>query len=446
MSYAPNPIDLITNGRSVSKNNSIPFASKPSLSAGRSRQKSPAGRAPLKTATPNNYPIIVHCHLCWDWVWQRPQQFISRISRRHPVLFVETLGPDPTLVAPYVRLHYHADHPNVTRVRLQFPMWRWGDEAYVDNTRRELVKDTLRGPLAGQFKNPVQWFYDPMTVRAFAGQMGEIGTVYDCMDEYSKFSEAHPEVSKRELELLARADVVFAGGRKLWESKRRHNDNCHFYGCGVDSAHFGRALDARTTVPHDLKRVKKKAALGFFGVVDERMDYELVTKLADADPQWSIVMVGPVLKVKEQGLPERPNLHWLGSRDYSQLPSYCKGFDVCLMPFALNQATEYINPTKALEYMAAGRPVVSTKVPDVVSNFGNIAKIGSSHEEFISLCRQAINEPDQGAIERGLERAADSTWDRIVEQMEDHIDKALAKKSRDGVSTGRERCLSHLQS
>jgi len=439
MSYAPNRTDLNTSNRiHVSKNNSTSHASQFTPPTRGSRRKKPSGRALRKPAAPENYPIIAHCHLCWDWVWQRPQQFLSRLSRRHPVLFVETIGPDPQLVAPSVRLYSSADYPNVTRLRLQFPAWRWGDGDYVDRARRELVQEALRGPLAGQFQNPVQWFYDPMAVRSFAGQMGEIATVYDCMDEYSKFSEAHPELTRREAELLARADVVFAGGRKLHEAKRRHNPNCHFYGCGVDSEHFGQARDARTIVPHDMKRTKNQAALGYFGVVDERMDYELIAKLADANPQWAVVMIGPVLKVRERDLPARINLHWLGSRDYSQLPAYCKGFDLCLMPFALNEATEYINPTKALEYMATGRTVISSRVPDVVSNFGGVVKIASSHDEFISLCRRAIVEPDQTAIERGLKMAADSTWDSIVEQMESHISEVLAKKRDAAVTIGSE--------
>jgi glycosyltransferase involved in cell wall biosynthesis len=213
----------------------------------------------------------------------------------------------------------------------------------------------------------------------------------------------------------------------------------------VDCEHFGRARDARTMVPHDLKRAKKKAALGFFGVVDERMDYDLIAKLADADPQWSVVMVGPVLKVSESSLPQRPNLHWMGGRDYTQLPAYCKGFDLCLMPFALNAATEYINPTKALEYMAAGRTIVSTAVADVVSNFGEVVKIASNHDEFISLCRQAIIEPDQAAIERGLKMAANSTWERIVEQMEGHINDALAKKRGMAAGAGEAEAAVSLQ-
>jgi glycosyltransferase involved in cell wall biosynthesis len=247
------------------------------------------------------------------------------------------------------------------------------------------------------------------------------------MDEHSKFSEAHPELARRESELLARADVVFTGGRKLYESKSRHNQNCHFYGCGVDCQHFGLARDARTAVPHDLKQVKNPV-LGFFGVVDERMDYKLIARLADANPRWSVVMIGPVLKVKDHQLPRRSNIHWLGSREYSDLPAYCKGFDLCLMPFALNESTEYINPTKALEYMATGKVIVSSAVADVVSNFSSVVKVASSHDEFISHCEQAMAEPDQMAIARGLKMAAANTWDGIVEKIEGHIADALALK------------------
>src|SRR6185369_8619728 len=194
-----------------------------------------------------------------------------------------------------------------------------------------------------------------------------------------------PAIVEREARLLKVADVVFTGGRKLFESKSQHHSNCHFYGCGVDIDHFGKARLPETPIPDDVGQLRKPI-LGFFGVVDERMDYELVAKLADANPNSSVVIIGPAIKVEEASLPKRPNLHWLGGRDYAQLPSYCKAFDVCLMPFALNEATEYINPTKALEYMATGRNIVSTPVADVVRNFGSVVRIAHTHDEFIRSC------------------------------------------------------------
>ena len=182
-----------------------------------------------------------------------------------------------------------------------------------------------------------------------------------------------------------RADVVFTGGHKLFEAKSQLHDNCHFYGCGVDGEHFGQARAAGTAVPADLAAMPKPV-LGYFGVVDERMDYDLVARLADANPNWSVVMVGPVLKVDPSALPRRPNLHWLGQRAYADLPAFCKGFDLCLMPFALNEATEFINPTKALEYMATGRMIVSTAVPDVVRNFGSVVKIAGTAAGVYRAC------------------------------------------------------------
>jgi len=371
----------------------------------------------------------VHCHLCWDWVWQRPQQFISRLSRRHKILFVETIGPDATLAAPLVRFRTAEKFPNVTLIRLQFPTWRWGDGEHVDSERRRLVQEFLAGPAAGQFEQPVQWFYDPMALRAFNGHMGEILTVYDCMDELSKFATVPPEIIDRERELLARANVVFTGGRKLFESKSRFNDNCHFYGCGVEWEHFGQALDQNIEVPTEMRDIRKPV-LGYFGVVDERMDYELLEKLADANPHWSIAMVGPTLKVDEKGIPQRPNLHWLGQRPYSDLPAFCKAFDLCLMPFALNEATEFINPTKALEYMATGRPIISTAVPDVVRNFGSIIKIARNIDDFISLCKQALEERDETIIKAGLALARENSWDSIVTRLENHVDEALRRSQK----------------
>jgi glycosyltransferase involved in cell wall biosynthesis len=373
-----------------------------------------------------DYPIIVHCHLCWDWVWQRPQQFMSRFSHRHRVLFVETLAPDPDLVTPLVQLRRFEKWPNLTLLRSQFPAWRWNDGEWVDRERRRLVKEALRGPLRGQFNNAVQWFYDPMAVTAFAGQMGEIATVYDCMDELSKFKGAPPEIRQREAELLKIADVVFTGGRRMWESKSQHNSNCHFYGCGVDVLHFGKARSPQTVVPGDIANLPKPV-IGYFGVVDERIDYELLEKLAKANPTGSVVMVGPMTKIDPASVPRPKNLHWLGGRDYAQLPAYCKGFDVCMMPFAINEATEYINPTKALEYMATGRGIVSSAIYDVVKNFGSVVKVAQSHEEFIELCRAASEHADEEAIQRGLEMASANSWESIVEKMEGHIAAALAK-------------------
>ena len=293
--------------------------------------------------------------------------------------------------------------------------------------RRELLAEALRGPLKGKFERAVQWFYDPMAVEAHLGQHGAVATVYDCMDELSQFKFAPPELISRERRLLYNCDVVFAGGRKMAENKTRFNANTHFYGCGVDVNHFGKARVAATPIPDDIAGLSGPI-LGYFGVVDERLDYELIAQLADARPDWNVVMVGPTAKVSPEDLPQRDNLHWLGGRPYEQLPAYTRAFDVCLMPFALNEATEYINPTKALEYMATATPIVSTAVPDVCSNFSSVVKIAASPAEFVEMCREQVAQSDAMAVQRGLKMANENTWEAIVAKLESHIDKALRQR------------------
>ena len=375
---------------------------------------------------PSAYPIIVHSHLGWDWVWQRPQQFLSRFSQRHQILFVEGPLPSEEVAVPTPEMREVPEFPNITLLRMKMPASRWDDGAWVDKERRKLVQEVLAGPLGLRFRDPIQWFYDPMAVTAFAGHMDERAIVFDCMDQLSQFKGSPKELIRRERELLAIADVVFAGGPKIGRDKIKYNGNTHSYGCGVDIKHFGKARLKSTKIPADVADLPGPV-FGFFGVVDERMDYELVAALADAYPQGSVVIIGPMTKIDPAAVPQRPNLHWLGGRDYQQLPSYVKKFDVCLMPFAINEATEYINPTKALEYMATERPIVSTPVEDVVLQFTGVVKISQTSEEFIRLCGEAVSAPDQAAIKRGKMLSERNSWESIVAAMEGHIADVLTE-------------------
>ncbi len=376
----------------------------------------------------SSFPIIVHCHLRWDFVWQRPQQFLSRLSKKHRVLFVEGPRLHKTEDPPRFELKNSPDYPNVTIMQIFLPASRFQDGVWVDAQRRRLVEEAIRGPLKGRFERSVQWFYDPMAVEAHLGQHGAIATVYDCMDELAQFKSPPAGLVERERRLLRAADVVFAGGRKMRESKARFNSNAHFYGCGVDVMHFGKARLSATEIPADIAHLKGPI-LGYFGVVDERLDYQLIEKLAAAHPNWQIAMIGPVAKVDPADFPRADNIHWLGGRDYSELPAYTKAFDLALMPFALNEATEYINPTKALEYMATATPIISTPVPDVVSNFASVVKISSDSDDFVAHCGSQIELVDQVAVERGLKMALDNTWEAIVSKLEKHVEEALARKS-----------------
>lgn len=380
---------------------------------------------PLRPTTPGpDFPIIVHSHLGWDWVWQRPQQFHSRLSQRHRILFVESPVARADITSAQVTLRDVADYPNIVVLQMAMPAERWSDGAWVDKERRRLVESVLSGPLGADFPDPVQWFYDPMAVTAFAGHLNERAIVYDCMDQLSKFRGAPAELVRRERELLAIADVVFAGGPKIWKDKLNHNANCYSFGCGVDVEHFGKAADPGTEVPADIANLPRPI-YGYIGVVDERIDYGLVAMLAETNAGGSVVMVGPWTKVDPVTFPRHDNLHWLGQRDYGQLPNYAKGFDVCLMPFALNEATEFINPTKALEYMATGRPIVSTAIEDVVLQFEDVVKVARTRKDFVSRCERAAKLPNVVAIRRGLKLAKANTWESIVSQLEAHVADVL---------------------
>lgn len=363
-------------------------------------------------------------------MWQRPQQFLSRFARRHRVLFVETYCSPVDRAR--VDLRAIEDHPNLTVLQMHLPAARWGEGAFIDLERRRVLQAALRGELAGRFERPLLWFYDPMAVVPFAGHLGERAIIYDCMDELSQFRGAPPELIARERQLLARADVVFCGGQKMRRKRLPLNPNTHFFGTGVDCDHFGAALSPALPVAPEIAALGEAPVLGYFGVIDERIDYDLLARLADARADWHVVMVGPTAKVDPAEFPRRRNLHWLGGRPYAQLPALTKGFAVALMPFALNAATEYINPTKALEYMAAGRPVVSTALDEVRMNFGRVAHVAPDPKRFIALCAREVARPSRQRIERGRRLAAENTWEAIVARMETHISAVLAEEDEAG--------------
>lgn len=370
-------------------------------------------------------PIIAFCHLSWHWVWQRPQQFLSRLARTRRVLFVEWGAPVEGEGA--FELSIPEGHSNITLFRGHIPVACQGDHERRRHAQRTLVQEALR-EMPGEFSKPILWFNDPLAYPAMAGGFQEVAVVYDCMDELSQFKGAPPELVSCEHALVRAADVVFCGGQRMREKRLPLNPNCHFFGTGVDCAHFGQALRPDVSPPPDLAALRGPV-LGYFGVVDERMDYDLLAALADARGDWSIAIVGPHAKVDPADFPKRDNLHFLGGRAYADLPAITKRFSVCLMPFALNAATEFINPTKALEYMAAGRLVVSTALHEVKANFGSVAAIAGSHAEFIDLCIRDITHPSRARIEAGLKLATANSWECILQRMEVLMGEAIADRA-----------------
>ena len=334
-------------------------------------------------------PLICFSHLRWDFVTQRPQHLMKRFAAERRVFFwEEPIGCDHPL--PYLEYHsFPAD--GVIALRPRVPHW-W-DRPATEAALRDLLDMLVATSVPAA---PVLWFYTPMML-GFAGHLVAETVVYDCMDELSAFAFADPLLVEREAALLARADVVFTGGYSLFEAKRDRHDAVHPFPSAVDVDHFAAARDV-ISEPGDQACIPGPK-LGFYGVIDERIDLALIDAVAAVRPDWQIVMIGPVVKIDPAALPRRANIHWLGGRRYDELPAYLSGWSAALMPFALNAATRFISPTKTPEYLAAGRPVVSTPITDVVRHYGAIEGVGIAADApgFIAACEAALALPATGA-------------------------------------------------
>ena len=293
----------------------------------------------------------------------------------------------------------------------------------------------LDGLLAGYGGDLIRWYYTPMML-GFSRHLDAICTVYDCMDELANFKFAPPELTILERELMASADVVFTGGYSLWEAKRERHRNIHPFPSSVDRGHFAKARATRGDPPDQAAIAWPR--LGFYGVVDERMDLDLLASLADARPDWSVVIVGPVVKIDPADLPQRPNLHYLGGKTYDQLPAYLGGWDVALMPFAINESTRFISPTKTPEYLAGGRPVVSTPIIDVVRHYGELeaVKIAATADEFVTACHEALALSRlKGRWLKEVDQALSAlSWDETFARMNEEISRAAGRNARSSVT------------
>ena len=362
--------------------------------------------------------LLVFCHLRWDFVYQRPQHLLTRLARHFRVIVVE----EPTPCSGPARWATDCPAPGVEILRPQTPLSSWGFAA----DQLALIGPLLQQALAErEVTRPVVWFYTPMALPLLPGLQPR-AVVYDCMDELSAFRGAPPALRQLESELLARADLVFTGGPSLYEAKRNRSKRVLCLPSSVDAAHFAPqslkpAAPADDTLARDANRVQGAIAaprLGFFGVVDERMDLQLVDRLAAHDPRWQVVMVGPVVKIDPEQLPQRANLHWLGQQPYALLPRLVAGWQVCLLPFALNESTAFISPTKTLEYLAAGKPVVSTAVRDVQVLYESAVHVAPDPTSFVDACAAALNESPSQRDQRlaaGAALVTAGSWDRSAQ-------------------------------
>lgn len=368
--------------------------------------------------------ILCLSHLRWEWVFQRPQQLLTRAALRRRVFFFEEPVYEET---DDVRLSLTYPHPNVTVATPRIPN---GLDA---EARLDVVEQLLDEFIEAQaLSDYALWYYTPMAL-PFSRHLSPAVTIYDCMDQLSAFSGAPAELVDLERELLSRCDAVFTGGRSLFEAKQSLHANVHCFPSSVDVAHFAQAREMGRQ-PDDQAGIPRPR-LGYFGVIDERLDLPLVASLAQARPNWQIVLVGPVTKIRDRDLPRAANIHYLGAKRYEDLPAYVAGWDVALMPFARNESTRFISPTKTPEYLAAGKPVVSTSIRDVVRTYGEpgYVRIADAADEFIQAVENSL-------LDDPLERLAkvdallrqqswEQTWSRMQAIMDGAMDRAGARSS-----------------
>jgi len=351
--------------------------------------------------------LICLSHLRWNFVFQRPQHLMTRCARDRRVFFVE----EPVIGG---RTDPRLEIETSSRVCVVVPHLPAGlSAACSEGVQRALLDELIEQQQIEQY---LLWYYTPMAL-AFTDHLAPAATIYDCMDELSAFKNAPAVLKQREADLMRRASLVLTGGQSLYEAKRHQHTNIHLFPSSVDVEHFAQAR-GKTIDPGDQAAIPHPR-LGFFGVIDERMDLELLDGVAAARPAWHIVMLGPVVKIDSAALPSRPNIHYLGPKKYGELPQYVAGWEVALLPFARNEATRFISPTKTPEYLAAGKPVVSTSIRDVVRPYAQrgLVRIADDVPGFVHACTAAMAEdPTKRTTQADAflrQTSWEGTWSRI---------------------------------
>src|SRR5829696_6055047 len=328
--------------------------------------------------------LVCFSHLRWDFVFQRPQHLLTRCAKTRRVFFIE----EPVFSNGSMRLDVREAEAGVRVVVPTLPNGLRSEiaiSAVMKEMKRQLFLDH-------DINNYVFWYYTPMAL-SFTDHFNPVAAVYDCMDELSAFKGADSNLPALEKQLFRQVDLVFTGGQSLYEAKRNQHPAVYAFPSSIDATHFGKARSAvqdpedQASIPHP--------RLGFFGVIDERFDSELLAQVAAQRPDWQFVMIGPIVKIDPESLPKYPNIHYLGGKKYAQLPDYVAGWDIALLLFARNESTRFISPTKTPEYLAAGKPVISTSITDVVRPYGELklVDITDTPDEFIKAAEKILSNP-----------------------------------------------------
>ena len=378
----------------------------------------------------NDNDLICFSHLRWNFVYQRPQHLLSRFAKHMRVFFIE----EPIFHDAEDKLHIEEPMQNVYVV---VPHFQHGcNEQEVLAKQKEMVNNLFT---LMEITNYFSWYYTPMAL-PFSDHLQPKIVVYDCMDELSAFKFAPPALTENERLLMQKADVVFTGGYSIYEAKKDKHHNIYPFPSSIDKDHFVTARTIKTE-PSDQASIPHPR-FGFFGVLDERFDIDLIEQAALARPEWQFVLIGPVVKIDPASLPKLANIHYLGGKSYQELPQYLAGWDVAVIPFAMNESTRYISPTKTPEYLAAGKPIISTPIRDVVSPYGEnkLVHIASSAEEFVKYGDAILKRKQRKTWLTKVDSfLAGNSWDRTWSQMAKHIENKLEPQTTISQTTTKEK-------
>lgn len=364
----------------------------------------------------NNIDLVCFSHLRWNFVYQRPQHLLSRFSNSTRVFFIE----EPIFHNEADKLHISKTPENVYVI---IPHLRHGcSQEEIINKQKQMLNNLIS---VMEINNYFSWYYTPMAL-PFTDHLKPKMVVYDCMDELSAFKFAPAALKEKEQELLEKADVVFTGGYSIYEAKKTKHQNIFPFPSSIDKNHFASARIINED-PVDQAQIPHPR-FGFYGVIDERFDIEMIEQAAKARPEWQFILIGPIVKIDQETLPSFANIHYLGSKEYKELPSYLSGWDVAIIPFAINESTKFISPTKTPEYLAAGKPVISTPIADVISPYAEnkLVNIAANAKQFIkhgdAILKQGITKKWLTSVDAFL---AGNSWDRTWSQMMKHIEIQL---------------------
>jgi glycosyltransferase involved in cell wall biosynthesis len=375
-----------------------------------------------KISKTGEFDIICLSHLRWDFVYQRPQHLLSRFTKNGRVFFFEepVFSDEPT----YLDISDKEDNLFVLVPHISHVDRENYDLTQIQKTMLDKVIE------AKNIEDFILWFYTPMAID-LVEDLRPKATIFDCMDELSAFKFAPPELIENEKRLLEKADLVFTGGNSLYEAKKDKHPKVFAFPSSIDVGHFAKGRSI-TEEPDDQKMIPHPK-LGFCGVIDERMNLDLVAEMANLRPEWQFVMIGPVVKISQEDLPRRENIHYLGGKDYKDLPAYLSGWDIAMMPFAINDSTRFISPTKTPEYLAAGKPVISTPIRDVVHPYFDrgLVEIAENAEEFIAAGEKILQKEDSAGWLKEVDQfLSQISWDKTWAQMNDLIIEIINEKPK----------------